>query len=92
LHRGAAARNCWPDNAVCEGFFGRLKTELFYPRDWQATTIEQFIQIVDAYIYWSAHAAARKAPHGYESFRARRRRFSAAVRSLGEPQWLAHSW
>ncbi|BEP58809.1 hypothetical protein GmRootV118_60530 [Variovorax sp. V118] len=41
-----------PDNAACEGFFGRLKTELFYPRNWQSTTIEQFIQAVDSYIRW----------------------------------------
>jgi transposase InsO family protein len=41
-----------PDNAACEGFFGRLKTELFYPRSWQSTTIEQFIQAVDSYIRW----------------------------------------
>ncbi len=26
------------DNAACEGFFGRLKTELFYPRDWRSST------------------------------------------------------
>jgi len=38
--------------AACEGFFGRLKTELFYPRNWQATTIEQFIQVIDSYIRW----------------------------------------
>ena len=38
--------------SACEGFFGRLETELFHPRDWQATTIEQFIQVVDAYIHW----------------------------------------
>ena len=24
-------KGCSPDNAACEGFFGRLKTELFYP-------------------------------------------------------------
>ncbi len=35
-----------------EGFFGRLKTELFYPRDWKTTTIEQFIKEVDNYIRW----------------------------------------
>jgi transposase InsO family protein len=29
---------CSPDNAACEGFFGRLKTEMFYPRDWRSTT------------------------------------------------------
>jgi hypothetical protein len=39
-------------NAACEGFFGRLKTELFYPRNWQDVSIDQFIQTVDAYIRW----------------------------------------
>jgi transposase InsO family protein len=45
-------KGCSPDNAACEGFFGRLKTELFYPRTWQDITIDQFIQIVDSYIRW----------------------------------------
>ena len=45
-------KGCSPNNAACEGFFGRLKTELFYPRDWRTTTIEQFIQVVDGYIRW----------------------------------------
>lgn len=45
-------RGCSPDNAACEGFFGRLKIELFYRRSWQSTTIEQFIQAVDSYIRW----------------------------------------
>jgi transposase InsO family protein len=40
------------DNAACEGFFGRLKTEFFYPRDWRAFTLAQFIDAVDAYIRW----------------------------------------
>lgn len=40
----------FPDNTACEGFFGRLKTELFYPRAWQATSIEQFFEAVDSYI------------------------------------------
>ena len=52
LIRSMSRKGCSPDNAACEGFFGRLKTELFYPRTWQATTIEQFIQAVDAYIRW----------------------------------------
>jgi putative transposase len=38
--------------AACEGFFGRLKTELFNPRDWKAITIDQFVREVDAYIHW----------------------------------------
>lgn len=40
------------DNAACEGFFGRLKTELFYPRDWKTIKIERFVDEVDAYIRW----------------------------------------
>lgn len=38
--------------AATEGFIGRLKTELFYPRDWQNITIEEHIQIVDSCIQW----------------------------------------
>lgn len=52
LTRSMSRKGCSPDNAACEGFFGRLKNELFYSRDWQGVTIEQFIQTVDAYIRW----------------------------------------
>jgi transposase InsO family protein len=45
------SRKCSPDNAACESLFGTLKIEWFYSRDWQATTVEQFIEIVDAYIH-----------------------------------------
>ena len=45
-------KGCSPDNAACDGFFGRLKTELFYSRDWQATTIDQFMQVIDTDIRW----------------------------------------
>lgn len=31
LTRSMARKACSPDNAACEGFFGRMKTELFYP-------------------------------------------------------------
>jgi transposase InsO family protein/transposase-like protein len=52
LIRSMSRKGCSPDNAACEGFFGRLKTELFYPRNWQDITVDQFIQIVDSYIRW----------------------------------------
>nr|ARU12472.1 integrase core domain protein [Agrobacterium tumefaciens] len=29
-----------------------MKTELFYPRDWKAIRIEQFVAEIDAYIRW----------------------------------------
>jgi len=50
--RSMSRKACSPDNAACEGFFGRLKNEMFYPRDWRSTTIEQFIEALDAYIRW----------------------------------------
>lgn len=52
LTRSMSHKGCSPDNAACEGFFGRLKTELFHSQNWQATAIDQFIQIVDSYIRW----------------------------------------
>ena len=33
LVRSMSRKACSPDNAACEGFFGRLKAEMFYPRD-----------------------------------------------------------
>lgn len=53
LTRSMSRKGCTPDNAACEGFFGRLKTEMFYPREWRATTIEGFIAELDSYIRWS---------------------------------------
>ncbi|MET3138870.1 transposase InsO family protein [Undibacterium sp. GrIS 1.2] len=52
LIRSMSRKGCSPDNAACEGFFGRLKTEMFYHRDWRTTTIEQFIEALDSYIRW----------------------------------------
>lgn len=52
LIRSMSRKGCSPDNAACEGFFGRLKTELFYPGNWQNVSVEQFIGIVDTYIRW----------------------------------------
>lgn len=44
-------KRCSPDNAACEGFLVRLKKEMSYPRDCQAATIGQFIELV-ASIRW----------------------------------------
>ena len=43
-------KECSPDHAACEGFFGRLKTEMFYFRDWLSTTVDDFVAALDAYI------------------------------------------
>ena len=39
LIRSMSRKRCSPDNAACDKYFGRLETELFYPRNWQTTTI-----------------------------------------------------
>lgn len=52
LTRFMSKKGCSPDNAACEGFFGRLKKEMFYNRLWGGITIEQFIEQLDSYIHW----------------------------------------
>lgn len=52
LVRSMSRKGCSPDNAACEGFFGRLKTEMFYNASWQDVSIDDFIQSVDSYIRW----------------------------------------
>jgi putative transposase len=52
LTRSMSRKGCSPDNAACEGFFGRLKTEWFCSGNWQSTTVEQFTQALDYYIRW----------------------------------------
>jgi transposase InsO family protein len=52
LIRSMSRKGCSPDNSACEGFFGRLKNEMFYSRSWQGVSIEQFISELDSYITW----------------------------------------
>ncbi|MCF0128155.1 MAG: IS3 family transposase, partial [Pseudobutyrivibrio sp.] len=32
-----------PNNSACEGFFGHLKTEMFYGHNWDDYSIKEFI-------------------------------------------------
>lgn len=52
LIRSMSRKACSPDNAACEGFFGRLKNELFYSREWLSATIDEFVAALDSYIHW----------------------------------------
>lgn len=52
LTRSMSKKGCSPDNSACEGFFGRLKNEMFYGQSWKDVTIEEFITILDEYIHW----------------------------------------
>jgi transposase InsO family protein len=66
LTRSMSRKGCSPDNAACGGLFGRLKTELFYPCDWRAITIEQFIEVVDSYIRWYSAKRIKVSPSPIE--------------------------
>ena len=52
LTRSMSKKGCSPDNAACEGFFGRLKNELFYGRSWAGVSIEEFMDRLDGYMHW----------------------------------------
>lgn len=52
LTRSMSKKGCSPDNAACEGFFGRLKNEFFYNRSWHNITIEEFCEQLNQYIHW----------------------------------------
>ena len=50
LARSTSRKGYSPDNSACEGFFGRLKNEFFYHRDWSGVTMESFMELLDEYI------------------------------------------
>lgn len=52
LTRSMSRKGCSPDNSACEGFFGRLKKEMYYNRTWINTAATDFMQQLDAYIQW----------------------------------------
>jgi transposase InsO family protein len=54
LTRSMSKKGCSPDNSACEGFFGRLKNEMFYNHKWDGVSIDEFISILDTYIHWYA--------------------------------------
>jgi len=56
LTRSMSKKGCSPDNAACEGFFGRLKNEMFHGRSWVGVSIAEFIVHLDAYLHWYNHS------------------------------------
>ena len=52
LTRSMSKKGCSPDNAACEGFFGRLKNEMFYGRSWIGVSMKDFINEINDYITW----------------------------------------
>lgn len=52
ITRSMSKKACSPDNSACEGFFGRLKNEFFYYRDWSNVTYEEFKNRLNNYILY----------------------------------------
>lgn len=52
LLRSMSKKGCTPDNAACEGVFGRIKNEMYYNRTWSGVSIEEFMKILNSYLYW----------------------------------------
>jgi transposase InsO family protein/transposase-like protein len=52
LTRSMSKKGCSPDNSACEGFFGRLKNEMFYGKSWEGLSLAQFMASLDSYMHW----------------------------------------
>lgn len=50
ITRSMSKIGCSPDNSACEGFFGRLKNEFFYDKDWKGVPFSEFSKLLDEYI------------------------------------------
>ena len=55
LIRSMSKKGFSPDNAAGEGFFGRLKNEMFYGRSWAGVSLNDFSREIDRYINWYNH-------------------------------------
>ncbi len=50
LTRSMSKKGCPPDNAACEGFFGCLKNEFYYSRNWSGVSAEEFIEQLNLWL------------------------------------------
>lgn len=48
ITRSMSKKGCSPDNAACEGFFGRMKNEMYYGRTWRTT--QELEEAIAAYV------------------------------------------
>ncbi len=73
LIRSMSKKGCSPDNSACEGFFGRLKNEMFYCNSWLDVTIENFIYQLDNYIRWYNRKRIKKSLGGFSPYEYRQK-------------------
>lgn len=60
LTRSMSKKGCSPDNSACEGFFGRLKNEFFYYRDWSGIDYDTFAAMLNNYIVYYNNSRIKK--------------------------------
>ena len=83
IARSMSRKGHSPDNAACEGFFGRLKVEFFHGRDWRGFTAEAFIAELSEYIRWYREDRLKAFDEDgrtvYDTIRGRRERLGLAA-------------
>lgn len=52
ITRSMSRKGCSPDNSRMEGFFGTMKCEMFYGRDWAGVALEELEAKINDYIEW----------------------------------------
>ena len=50
--RSMSRKGCSPDNSRMEGFFGTMKNEMFYGRDWTGVSLDELRRKIDDYMEW----------------------------------------
>lgn len=72
-----------PDNAPAEGFFGNLKNEFFYGRDWRGVTQREFADMLDRWMRRYSSERLKAFREGgrtvYDTIDGRRRRLGIAA-------------
>ena len=73
LIRSMSKKGCSPDNSACEGFFGHLKMEMFYGRNWSNSTLDDLIQAINEYMNWYRTSRIKSTLGGLSPLEYRRR-------------------
>lgn len=60
LIRSTGAKGCSPDDAVAEGFFGRMKTESVHPGHWEERPRGEVLVPVGDCIRWHDHGRIKR--------------------------------
>ena len=83
VERSMSRKGHSPDNAACEGFFGRLKVEFFHGRDWRGVSAERFAAEFAEWIRWYREGRLKAFDEGgrkvYDTIAGRRRRLGLAA-------------